>query len=56
MHDRLKAAEVEVELMTLDGAGHGFKGEDRDRADKAAMEFFDKHLKKQTTNGAAGKQ
>src|SRR5439155_12090532 len=28
MHDRLKAAGVEVQLLTLQGAGHGFKGAD----------------------------
>jgi dipeptidyl aminopeptidase/acylaminoacyl peptidase len=45
MHDRLKAAGVEVELLTLQGAGHGFKGEDAARAEKAAFDFLDKHLK-----------
>ncbi len=44
--DELKAAEVEAELLTLEGAGHGFKGEDADKADKAMLAFFDKHLKK----------
>ena len=44
--DKLKAAEVEAELLTLEGAGHGFKGEDADKADKAMLAFFDKHLKK----------
>jgi acetyl esterase/lipase len=44
--DRLKAAEVEAELLTLEGAGHGFKGADAERAEKAMLEFFDKHLKK----------
>src|SRR6185503_5739455 len=45
MHERLKAAEVEVELISLEGAGHGFKGADADRAWKAALAFFEKHLK-----------
>ncbi len=44
MHDRLKAAGVEVQFLTLQGAGHGFKGEDAQRAAAAAQEFFDKHL------------
>jgi dipeptidyl aminopeptidase/acylaminoacyl peptidase len=44
--DRLKAAEVEVELLTLDGAGHGFKGADAEKAEKAMADFFDRHLKK----------
>jgi acetyl esterase/lipase len=44
--DRLKAAGVEAELLTLEGAGHGFSGEDARRADEAMFLFFDKHLKK----------
>ncbi|MBX3400866.1 MAG: alpha/beta hydrolase [Gemmataceae bacterium] len=43
--DRLKSAGVEAELLTLDGAGHGFKGKDAETAEKALMAFFDKHLK-----------
>ena len=45
MHDRLKAADVEVELLTLQGAGHGFKGADADKAQQALLDFFAKHLK-----------
>jgi acetyl esterase/lipase len=44
--DRLKAAGVEAELLTLEGAGHGFKGKDAETADKALFAFFEKHLKK----------
>ena len=43
--DRLKAADVEAELLTLEGAGHGFKGKDAEKAEEAMFEFFDKHLK-----------
>jgi acetyl esterase/lipase len=43
--DKLKSAGVEAELLTLEGAGHGFKGKDADTAEKAMIEFFDKHLK-----------
>jgi dipeptidyl aminopeptidase/acylaminoacyl peptidase len=46
MRDRLKAADVEVDLLTLQGAGHGFKGEDLKRANSAAIEFLEKHLKR----------
>lgn len=46
MIDRLKACGVEAELLTLEGAGHGFKGKDAETADKALVAFFDKHLKK----------
>jgi len=45
MRDRLKAAEVEVELLSLEGAGHGFKGADAEKAWKAALDFFGRHLK-----------
>jgi acetyl esterase/lipase len=43
--DRLKAADVEAQLLTLEGAGHGFKGADRERAEQTLFEFFDRHLK-----------
>jgi acetyl esterase/lipase len=45
MAERLKAAEVEVEFVSLEGAGHGFKGADAEKAWKAALAFFEKHLK-----------
>jgi len=44
MRDRLNACGVEVELLTLEGAGHGFKGADAEKADKALIEFFKKRL------------
>jgi acetyl esterase/lipase len=44
--DRLKSADVEAELLTLEGAGHGFKGDDAKRAQEAMFAFFDKHLKR----------
>lgn len=43
--DKLKAATVEAELLTLEGAGHGFKGADAEKAEKALIEYFDKKLK-----------
>ncbi|HEV3299461.1 MAG TPA: alpha/beta hydrolase [Planctomycetaceae bacterium] len=43
--DRLKAATVEAELLTLPGAGHGFKGHDAEVADAAMFDFFDRKLK-----------
>jgi len=52
MVDKLKASAVEAELMTIEGAGHGFKFDDKektkaanDKADAALLEFFDKHFK-----------
>lgn len=44
MLEKLRASMVEVELLTLEGAGHGFKGADAEKAEKALIEFFDKHL------------
>lgn len=45
MVDRLKACGVEAELLKLDGAGHGFKAADQEKADSAMLAFFDQHLK-----------
>ncbi len=42
--DKLKAAGVDAELLTLEGAGHGFKGTDAEKADKALFEYFKNHL------------
>ena len=44
--DKLKAATVPAELLTLEGAGHGFKGADAEKAEAALLEFFDRHLKR----------
>ena len=44
--DKLKAADVEADLLTIEGAGHGFKGADEEKAEQAMIAFFDKHLKK----------
>ena len=43
--ERMKAGAVPVELLTLEGAGHGFKGDDAKRADAAMFAFFDRWLK-----------
>lgn len=44
--DKLKAANVEAELLLLDGAGHGFNGDAATKAADATSKFFAKHLKK----------
>ncbi|HLK57325.1 MAG TPA: alpha/beta hydrolase [Chthonomonadaceae bacterium] len=44
--EKLKAAEVEAQLIPFEGAGHGFGGEDAKKADAAMIAFFDGHLKK----------
>lgn len=44
--DKLQAATVPAELLTLEGAGHGFKGPDAEKAEQALFAFFDQRLKK----------
>ncbi len=43
--ERLKHCGVEAELLTLQGAGHGFKGKDAETADRALVAFFNRRLK-----------
>lgn len=43
--DRLRSMGAEAELLTLPGAGHGFKGTDLQMAESALFQFFDKHLR-----------
>jgi acetyl esterase/lipase len=43
--DRLKSCDVEAELLTMKGAGHGFGGKDAATAEAALFAFFDKKLK-----------
>lgn len=45
LRDRLQACGVEVELVTFEGAGHGFKGADAEKAERMTFAFFEKHLK-----------
>jgi acetyl esterase/lipase len=44
MRDRMTACGVDCELVTLQGAKHGFKGADAVKADQVLLEFFQKHL------------
>src|SRR5437773_525331 len=46
MRDRLQACGVEVQLLTFEGAGHGFKGAEAEKAEEALIAFFEKRLKK----------
>lgn len=43
--ERLQTMGAEAELLTLPGAGHGFKGPDAEKAEAALFAFFDKHLR-----------
>lgn len=56
IYDRLKAAEVEVEMLKLEGAGHGFKGADAEKAEAAMFAFFDRHLKPTELKSADGRR
>jgi len=46
MRDRLAASGVAVELLTLEGAGHGFQGADAAKAEAALIAYFERRLKK----------
>ena len=46
---RYQQVGAEVELLKLEGAGHGFKGPDADKANAAMFEFFDKHYRRTTS-------
>ena len=46
MRDRLTACGVSVELLTLEGAGHGFKGADAEKSEAALIAYFEQRLKK----------
>ena len=43
--ERMKASAVPADLLTLEGAGHGFKGDDATKAQDAMFAFFDQWLK-----------
>jgi acetyl esterase/lipase len=45
IYERMQTADVAVELLTLENAGHGFQGEDAQRAEQATFEFLDRNLK-----------
>ena len=46
MVDKLLNVGVEAELVTMQGAGHGFGGKDAEAADNAMFAYFDKKLKR----------
>ncbi|MDB5348820.1 MAG: mlhB [Planctomycetota bacterium] len=45
MVDKLKASDVPAELLTLEGAGHGFRPDEAKKAEAALIAYFDKYLK-----------
>nr|MCS5582263.1 prolyl oligopeptidase family serine peptidase [Pseudomonadales bacterium] len=44
MHEEFQKKNVESQFITIPGGGHGFQGEDAQRADSARLEWFKKHL------------
>jgi len=46
MINKLNAANVALEIVTLGRAVEGFKGADSEKAEQALFDFFEKHLKK----------
>jgi len=48
LHERLDACGVPNELVVLEGAGHGFKGQAQEKAQAAMLAFLAKYLKKRS--------
>lgn len=46
---RYQQVGAEVELLKLEGAGHGFQGPDAEKANAAMFEFYDKHYRRATS-------
>lgn len=44
MYQALQRAGVESKFVTIPGAGHGFEGEDTDRALSECLSWFEQHL------------
>ena len=44
IHEAFGKTGVTSELIVIEGAAHGFKGDDNTRATKALVEWFDKYL------------
>jgi len=45
LDEKMKAAGAPHTLLVMEGQGHGFQGEHKQRADDAMWDFFEKHLK-----------
>ena len=46
LKEKMDAVGVPFELETMEGADHGFKGADAERAEARMIRYFDEHLKK----------
>jgi len=46
IHEAFRKTGVTSEMIVIEGAAHGFKGDDNIRATKSLVEWFDKYLSK----------
>ena len=53
MHQALTEKNVTCELIVIEGAGHGFAGDDGRRASEALVEWFDRYLLKTSAPAAS---
>jgi len=44
MHAALSAADVETDMIVLEGASHGFTGADAEEALASSVRWFERHL------------
>lgn len=56
MHTAFQEQQVESELIVIEGAEHGFRGEDGRRASSALVEWFDDHLSETAVAKTKSKQ
>jgi dipeptidyl aminopeptidase/acylaminoacyl peptidase len=45
MRDALNAKGVTTDLLVIEGGGHGFRGADAERGNKAWVGWFEEHLR-----------
>ena len=50
IYERFGEEKVEAELIVIEGAAHGFSGDDADRATRAMVAWFNRHLSEPTTS------
>jgi acetyl esterase/lipase len=50
MHEALQKNKVESKMIVIEGAGHGFRGPDADRAMAALVDWFERTLRKPSTS------
>lgn len=57
IYEKLRSAEVDVELIPIEGGGHGLAGPHQEQAEQAMFRFFDRQfdVKQRGTEGATAK-